>query len=46
LTRVHAVVRSRVPTRAGDRAPAPDIEAIAALIASSDLEEACDARVK
>jgi histidine ammonia-lyase len=46
LTRVHAVVRSRVPTRAGDRAPAPDIEAIAALIASSDLEEACDARGK
>jgi histidine ammonia-lyase len=46
LTRVHAAVRSRVPTRAGDRAPAPDIEAIAALIASSDLEEACDARVK
>jgi len=46
LTRVHAAVRSRVPTRTGDRAPAPDIEAIAALIASSELEEACDARVK
>jgi histidine ammonia-lyase len=46
LARVHALVRSRVPTLAGDRAPAPDIAAITALIASSALEDACGARVK
>jgi histidine ammonia-lyase len=46
LARVHALVRSRVPTLAGDRTPAPDIAAITALIASSALEDACGARVK
>jgi histidine ammonia-lyase len=46
LARVHALVRSRVPVLDEDRAPAPDIAAIAALIASNDLENACGVVVK
>jgi histidine ammonia-lyase len=46
LARVHALVRSRVPTLAADRAPAPDIVAITELIASSELEDACGGLVK
>jgi histidine ammonia-lyase len=46
LQRVHALVRSRVPTLDADRAPAPDIAAIAQLIAARDIESACGARVK
>jgi histidine ammonia-lyase len=46
LARVHAFLRSRVPTLAGDRAPAPDIAAIAELIASRAIEDACGMRVK
>jgi histidine ammonia-lyase len=43
---VHALVRSRVPTLAGDRAPSPDIVAITELIASNALEDACGNLVK
>jgi histidine ammonia-lyase len=46
LARVHALVRSRVPTLAADRAPSPDIVAITELIASSALENACGNLVK
>jgi histidine ammonia-lyase len=46
LARVHALVRSRVPVLAADRAPAPDIEAIVELIASGELEDACGELVK
>jgi histidine ammonia-lyase len=40
LARVHARVRRDVATLADDRPPAPDIEAIAGLIAAGDLERA------
>jgi histidine ammonia-lyase len=46
LANVHALVRSRVPTLTDDRAPAPDIVAIAELISTGAVENACDARVK
>ena len=46
LARVHALVRSRVPTLAGDRAPSPDIVAITELIAANALENACGNLVK
>ncbi len=46
LAGVHALVRSRVPTLAADRAPSPDIIAITELIASSALENACGNLVK
>jgi len=46
LQKVHALVRSRVATLDSDRATAPDIVAISELIASSRLENACDAGVK
>jgi histidine ammonia-lyase len=46
LQRVHALVRSRVPTLGDDRPPSPDIDAIVALIASHALEDACGTRVK
>jgi histidine ammonia-lyase len=41
LQRVHAAVRAVVPTLGPDRSPAPDIEAIARLIAGARLEHAC-----
>ncbi len=46
LERVHARVRSIVPRLAGDRPPAPDIEAIAQLIAEGSLERSCAVEVK
>ncbi len=46
LARVHAFVRSRVPTLDDDRAPAPDIAAIASAIAANGFEAACDGLVK
>jgi histidine ammonia-lyase len=46
LARVHALVRSRVPALSADRPPSPDIAAIAALIASRELEDACGGLVK
>ena len=46
LAQVHARVRSRVPILADDRAPSPDIIAIAQLIASDAIGDACDVRVK
>ena len=46
LQRVHARVRSIVPTLAGDRPPAPDIEAISKLIAGGSLESSCGVEVK
>jgi len=46
LERVHALVRSRVPTLAADRAPAPDIAAVVELIASGELDDACGGLVK
>jgi histidine ammonia-lyase len=46
LRRVHARVREIVPTLTDDRPPAPDIEAIASLIANGALERACAAEVK
>ena len=46
LARVHQLVRSRVATLDEDRAPSPDIVAIAELIASGAVDDACDGRVK
>jgi len=46
LQQVHARVRSIVPPLAGDRPPAPDIEAISNLIAAESLESSCDVEVK
>jgi histidine ammonia-lyase len=46
LAPVHALVRSRVPVLADDRPLAPDIARIVAMIASSELEAACNGRVK
>jgi histidine ammonia-lyase len=46
LRRVHAIVRKIVPTLGDDRPPAPDIEAIAALIADAAFESACASEVK
>ena len=41
LQRVHDAVRAVVPTLTVDRSPAPDIAAVAALIADGALERAC-----
>ena len=46
LAQVHAVVRSRVPMLVDDRVLAPDIARMTALVASSELEAACNGRVK
>ena len=46
LQRVHARVRSEVPPLAQDRPPAPDVEAIAAMIANGTLEASCGGEVK
>jgi histidine ammonia-lyase len=46
LVRVHARVRSSVPRLAGDRPPAPDIEAISRLISDGSLETSCGLEVK
>jgi len=46
LARVHALVRSRVPTLDRDRTPAPDIAAIVELLATGALENAADGLVK
>lgn len=46
LERVHARVRSIVPRLAGDRPPAPDIEAISELIDDGSLELSCRMEVK
>jgi histidine ammonia-lyase len=41
LQRAHAATRAVVPTLTVDRSPAPDIEAISALISDGGLERAC-----
>jgi len=46
LAKVHALVRSRVPTLEDDRPPAPDIEAITELVETGQLEDACGGLVK
>jgi histidine ammonia-lyase len=46
LARVHDCIRARVPTLHDDRPPSPDIERIAALIESGELERACAMNVK
>jgi histidine ammonia-lyase len=46
LARVHAHVRSIVPTLHDDRPPSPDIEAISKLITDGSVERACAAEVK
>jgi histidine ammonia-lyase len=46
LARVHALVRSQVPTLDADRPPSPDIRAIATLIRTRSFENACGALVK
>jgi histidine ammonia-lyase len=46
LARVHARVRAAVPVLDEDRPPAPDLEAVAALIASGAIEEAAGLSVK
>jgi histidine ammonia-lyase len=46
LQRVHATVRSRVPTLDQDRAPSPDILAITELITTNLLVNACASLVK
>src|SRR5262245_1821006 len=46
LTRVHQLVRSRVPTLDDDRSPSADIVTIARLIETNALEDVCDGRVK
>jgi histidine ammonia-lyase len=46
LQRAHAAVRAVVPTLAGDRPPAPDIERIASAIVDGTLESSCATEVK
>ena len=46
LARVHAAVRAVVPALTADRPPAPDIDAIAAMISNGSLESAIGAEVK
>jgi histidine ammonia-lyase len=46
LARVHRQLRSRVPMLDADRAPSPDIAAIADAIATGELVDACDGLVK
>ncbi len=46
LQRVHEAIRARVPRLEGDRPPAPDIDAVGALIASGAVEAACADEVK
>jgi histidine ammonia-lyase len=45
LARVHAAIRARVPVMERDRPPAPDIDAVAALVASGALEAVCEVEV-
>jgi histidine ammonia-lyase len=45
LARVHELVRAHVPTLTDDRAPAPDIAAIARLIEAGEVERACAMKV-
>jgi histidine ammonia-lyase len=45
LARVHALVRSHVPTLVSDRPPAHDIHAISRLIESGDIDRACAMKV-
>jgi len=45
LARVHAAIRSRVPTLEEDRPPSRDIDAITDLIARGDVERACGMKV-
>jgi histidine ammonia-lyase len=45
LTRVHDVIRSRVPTLEHDRPPASDIVTIMAMMRGGDLERACATKV-
>jgi histidine ammonia-lyase len=42
LARVHQAIRAEVPMLGDDRPPSPDIESIAALLASGHLEAICD----
>jgi len=42
LQRAHKVVRDRVPTLVTDRPPAPDLDALAEIIRSGELEYAAD----
>ena len=46
LARVHARVRAAVPPLDDDRPPSPDLEAVAALIATGALEDAAGVPVK
>ena len=46
LRRVHAAVRAFVPTLVDDRTPAPDIDAVAGLIARGDVERAPDLQLR
>jgi histidine ammonia-lyase len=46
LGRVYEAVRAVAPTLVGDRPPAPDIEAVAAMILSGMFERACGTEVK
>jgi histidine ammonia-lyase len=46
LARVHALVRAQVPALDQDRALAPDIAAIVALVAAGEVDAACNGRVK
>jgi histidine ammonia-lyase len=46
LQRVHARVRALVPHLAGDRPPAPDIEAISKMIDDGSLQSSCELEVK
>jgi histidine ammonia-lyase len=45
LARVHAAIRSRVPTLEEDRPPSRDVNAITDLIARGDVERACGVKV-
>jgi len=46
LARVHARIRETAPTLVEDRPPAPDVEAVASLIASGAIEKAAGLAVK
>jgi histidine ammonia-lyase len=46
LQQVHRTIRARVPRLSDDRPPAPDLEAIAQMIADGALDRACGGEVK
>ena len=45
LARIHAAIRGHVPRRVADRPPAPDLDALAGMIARGELDHIAGALV-